>query len=217
MVPGTSPSLGILTGLAAEARLVAPLGRVIVGGGGRAGAGFAAEELIRSGVSALLSFGVAGGISPALPAGRLVVPQAVWVTGRRIDCDRGLIDWLGGATADLVADSPEMVTTVSDKNALWRQSGAVAVDLESGPLALAAEQAGMPFAVLRAICDPADRSLPTVVQAVLGPDGKIRIFNLLQKLAASPGQITGIIRLASDAARARRSLQSAVIRIQHSK
>ena len=212
MLPGSSYKLGILTGLSSEARLVAPFGQVAVGGGGRAGAVLAADRLVRSGASALLSFGVAGGLVPDLPAGTLVVPKAVWVAGRRIACDDGLIEWLGGATTELIADSPHTVNGVADKQALWRQSGAAAVDLESGPLALAAEQAGLRFAVLRAICDPAGRSLPSVVQTALNPNGGISVLSLLQGIIAEPRQITAIFGLAADAARARRSLQAAMAR-----
>ena len=72
--------MGILTGLAFEADLVlkvskhmdegAPVVRCI--GMGGAGAVAAARELAGRGVTGVVSFGLAGGLDPALEAGRAV-------------------------------------------------------------------------------------------------------------------------------------------------
>ena len=57
---------GIVVGLAAEARLAAGLGdKVAIGGGGAAGALAAATRLAASGVSGLVSFGLAAASRPA--------------------------------------------------------------------------------------------------------------------------------------------------------
>ena len=69
---------GIVVGLAAEARVARPLGwPIAIGGGTVAGAEAAAERLVREGVTALVSFGIAGGLDPALRPGTIVVPQEV--------------------------------------------------------------------------------------------------------------------------------------------
>lgn len=200
------PNLGVLTGLVAEARLAAGLGQVMTGGGDRAGAVRAAEKLVRSGVSAVLSFGLAGGLSPGLKPGALVVPAAVLVDGERIGCDPRLLAWLGGATVDLLTDAPAIIVSRSAKSAMWAASGAAAVDLESGPLALAAARAGIGFAVLRAVCDPADRDLPPAALAALDSNGAIGGLRIAQSILRHPSQLPTLIALGRDASRARRTL-----------
>ena len=79
-------------------------------------------------------------------------------------------------------------------------------DLESACRAGAAEEAGWPFAVLRVVGDPADRTLPPVAGCVLSPDGGLKIGALLLSLLRAPGQIGGLINLGRDAAKARTAM-----------
>ena len=202
--------LGILTGLTSEARLVAGLGHVLAGGGDRPGAVRATEALMSAGVSAVLSFGLAGGLAPDLPAGALVVPRAVLVDGQRLACDARLMAWLGGATVDLLTDAPGIIVTRSAKSALWAATGAAAVDLESGPLARAAHHAGLPFAVLRAVCDPATRDLPPAALAALDAHGGIAALRIAGSILKHPGQLPGLIALGRDTARARQTLLTVI-------
>ena len=68
-------SVGIVVGLAAEARIARRLGwKVAIGGGAAAGAEAAARRLIDEGSDALVSFGLAGALDPALRPGALIVP-----------------------------------------------------------------------------------------------------------------------------------------------
>lgn len=198
--------LGILTGLAAEARLARSLGHVLAGGGGAAGAMAAAERLVAEGATALLSFGLAGGLDPALAAGAIVVPRAVLVGGRCYACDPALLDALGGASTERLLGGAAVAATVAEKARLHAESGAAAIDLESGALAEAAARHGLPFAVLRAVCDPADRGLPALALAALDGNGRIGLRRSLAAVLAQPGQVPALLILARDAARARRSL-----------
>ncbi|KGM29986.1 hypothetical protein P409_35775, partial [Inquilinus limosus MP06] len=70
--------LGILTGLAREAeiaRRVSPL--VACSASDPARAERLARDLAGQGATALLSFGIAGGLAPDLPTGALVIGTAV--------------------------------------------------------------------------------------------------------------------------------------------
>jgi len=96
------------------------------------------------------------------------------------------------------------------KRALFATTAAQAIDLESGGVARVADLHGLPFAVVRAICDPAERDLPPAALVALDRAGAIGFLAVLRSVARRPGQIPGLLALGRDAARARRGLQGVV-------
>jgi adenosylhomocysteine nucleosidase len=199
-------NLGFVTGLRAEARLLAGAS-IAIGGGTPVGARAAAERLVAGGAGALVSFGLAGGLDPALAAGVIVVPRAVLVDGVHHETAPGLV---GGITHDLIVQTDRVLATVAQKRAVFAATGAVAVDLESGAVAQVAATHGLPFAVLRAICDPAGRDLPPAALAALDTAGAIGLLRVLTSLLRHPLQLPALLRLAGDAALARRALVGAI-------
>lgn len=197
---------GIVVGMRAESRIAQRLDGVVVIGAGAAGASQAAEQLAMAGAAALLSFGLAGGLDPNCRPGTIVVPRAVLDGDERLATDAECTRALGGATADLLLGTACTVAGAEEKRHLHERTGAVAVDLESGAVARVAHRRGLPFAVLRAVCDPAERSLPPAALAALDAGGTIRGFRLFSALLADPRQIAGLLALARDAAAARRAL-----------
>ena len=201
-------SIGAVVGLRAEARLLRGLGfRIGVGGGSQAGAEAAARRLVAEGAQALVSFGLAGGLQPALRPGKILVPREIILpTGERFATDPELSRRLGGATPHAVLGGDRVVGEKRAKNLLWKLTGAAAVDLESGAVARVAAEFGLPCAALRVICDPASRRLPPAVLAALDLDGKIALPPVLRALAANPLLLRDLLRLAADAFIARRAL-----------
>jgi len=210
---GSRPTL--VVGLAAEARIARPLGwPVIVGGGGYAGAIAAAEQAVREGAQALVSFGLAGGLDPALRPGAVVVATEVLTDGTRLPTDPPLRTQLGQGNARVLLGTSEIVALAAVKQHLFATTGAAAVDLESGAVARVATEHGLPFAVLRAICDPAERDLPPAALIALDRHGAIGLARVLWSVLAHPAQLPGLLALAADAAAARRALRDAVTRIR---
>ena len=206
--------IGVVVGLAAEARIVRRLGwPVAIGGGTAAGAEAAANALVSQGCAGLISFGLAGGLDPTLGPGALIVPPAVIAGGKHYAADPNLSRMLGGVTPHLLLGADAIVTSVEDKRRQHEQTGAAAVDLESGAVALVASTHSIPFAVLRAICDPADRALPHAALAALDTHGGITAWRVLASIAARPTQLPALLALAADAAKAKRSLIARVKRI----
>jgi adenosylhomocysteine nucleosidase len=210
-----------VTGLAAEARIARRAGLAAAASGGRAARTRAViAQLIADGATALVSFGICGGLDPALPPGCLLLPAAVrdeagqrWVVDRpwhaRIAATlaaRGIAarqgDLLG---ADAIAASPER------KAALRRESGAIAADLESHHVARAAAESGLPFLVLRAIADPAERALPPAALIELGASGRPALAAVLLSLARHPAQLPALLRVASDTRQALRALDRGAV------
>ncbi len=200
-------SLGIVTGLRAEAKLAMPISSYVVAGGGLpAGARAAAEALAAQGVSALMSFGLAGGLDPALAPGMLVVPRRVVSAAGDWTADPALAEACGGVTTEAMFAGETIAATAAEKAALHARTGAAAIDLESGEVAAAAARHGLPFVVVRAICDPADRDLPPAALAALNSAGAIGLGRVLASLLRAPRQLPLLLALARDAGAARRAL-----------
>lgn len=182
------------------------------GGGSPAGAGVAATRVIERGATALVSFGLAGGLDPVLRPGTLIVALDVLSDGERLPADAALSDRFGGITGQTILAGTQIVANTATKRALFAATGAHAVDLESGAVARVARAYGVPLAVVRAICDPAERDLPPAAMMALDSAGGIQLMTVLRSVISRPGQIAGLLALGRDAARARRSLMGVVKR-----
>ncbi len=201
--------MGIVTGLAAERTIALKLSPNAVAGGGQPqGARDAAESLIAHGAKALLSFGLAGGLDPACRPGQLAVPRRVVSAAGTWNTDPTLLAACDGPTIDMLYAGDAIAATASQKAALHHRTGAAAIDLESGEVAAAAARHNLPFAVLRAICDPAERDLPPAAFAALNGRGVISLGRVLLSLLRAPSQLPALLALSRDAAAARSSLAS---------
>lgn len=208
------PQPGFVVGLAAEARIAARSGfPVRAGGGTPSGAAEAASRLVRDGATALISFGLAGGLDPVLRSGMVVVPETVLCDGQAFQADAALAARFGGCTGHRLLAGDTVATDAVAKRHLFGATGAQAIDLESGAVVRVAASYGLPFAVVRAICDPAERDLPPAALIALDQDGAIGLVAVLLSVLRQPAQIPALLTLAGDAARAHRSLR----RILHSR
>jgi adenosylhomocysteine nucleosidase len=199
-------SLGIVTGLTAEARIAALLGRVLAGGGSAEGAARAATRLADEGATTLLSFGLAGGLCASMVPGTIVIPSIVITEDGRFTADAAVSARLGGVTAPSLFASTTVVARAGDKQVLACRTGALAVDMESGAVAAVAQARGLVFAVLRAVCDTADADLPPAALVALNARGAIGLGRVAASVLRRPGQIPALLRLASQAAIARAAL-----------
>jgi adenosylhomocysteine nucleosidase len=190
----TARTFGIVTGLRAEAAIARRCAHLVASTGGRpAEADTKAGELIDRGAVALVSFGVAGGLSPELAPGAVVVATGVIVRNATIATDAGwcarLVAALPGAVAGAVLGGDRVIARAAQKAELFRRTGALAVDLESGGVARVAAHAGMPFAVVRAIADSALSDLPAAALVGLDRRGRVDLSAVLGSLWREPGQL----------------------------
>jgi adenosylhomocysteine nucleosidase len=207
--------IGFVTGLSAEARILRRAGFLVQPGGGTPdGAYRAAQKLLDDGAEALVSFGLAGGLSQQMAAGTVLVPKAVQEDIHTYPCDYHLMERLGGPTGHTILAAKRIAATAHEKALLHRKSRADAVDLESGAVARAARAGGVPFAVLRAIVDTADVSLAAAAMVPLKPGGGIDLPGVLVSVLVKPWQTPGLLRLANAASRARKALVERVKKIR---
>jgi adenosylhomocysteine nucleosidase len=205
----TTPAF--VVGFSAEARIARRLGwPVSVGGGSARGATAAALRLVEAGATGLVSFGLAGGLDSSLPAGALVVANAVVADGQMWRTDAALSARLGGTTGHLCLGLDRIVAAQTEKRRLGLETGAAMADMESAAVAAVADMYGLPFAVLRAICDPASRALPPAALVALDASGRIALTRVIRSILTRPGQLPALIGLAREAAVARRALRRRV-------
>ena len=193
--------LVIVCGLAAEAKIAAAPSVTVIAGGGDSARLTATLDALPDTTTHLLSFGVAGGLDPALRPGDLRVATAV-LSGERLEADPAwsarLAAALGVARAPF-AGSDAIVADIAAKAALWAATGAACVDMESDIVARAAARRGIAWVAIRAITDPAARALPHAAMVGMRPDGSIDVPAILRSLGKNPGQLPGLIRAGSDA------------------
>ncbi len=201
----------VAAGMAFEARIAKGAGIRAVYGQKRDAYVRKLHDLARSGARGIISFGVAGGLSPSLKPGDVVIANSVVTARARYLTDprwsRSLQNAINHAVSGLpVFAADATVMTVLEKESLWKGTGAAAVDMESGAAAEAAEYHGLPFAVLRVVIDPAHRSIPVSATVGARDNGTTDALAVIRSLMRRPGDLSEIIRLADDARRANRSL-----------
>jgi len=108
-------------------------------------------------------------------------------------------------SAGLVAGADQALTTPAAKQALSASAGAIIVDMESH----AVGAAGLPFAILRVVVDPAERALPASVLAAIDSHGRVKPAALMAGLLRRPREIGSLLALARDNGPARTGLRRA--------
>jgi adenosylhomocysteine nucleosidase len=213
--------VGVVAALASEARALGPsLPRggaiplnelALLGGGsllavsgiGRDAAEAAARALVEAGVSALITFGMAGGLDPALKAGSVVLPrELISPEGKRYAACQSWRERVAASISPLRAvtqgnllTSAYAIDTPAEKAAAFHRTGAAAVDMESAAVAEVAAQHNLPFIAVRVIVDTAADRLPRAVVAA-SRAGRLQFGRLLAGLVIAPGEIAGLVRLA---------------------
>lgn len=200
-----------VTGLAFEARIAAGPGvRSVAGGGDHGGLEAALERELARGASAIISFGISGGLVVEASAGTWLVADAVITRMARWPVDAAwaaaLQRQLPGAIRGSVAGADAIIASTAEKRALGLTTGAFAVDMESHVAAAFAARHNLPFAAFRVIADPLARALAPATFGAMRPDGTVNRRAVLGSLLRMPGQLPLLARNALDTRTAVRAL-----------
>ena len=219
--------VGIVSALAAEARHLGPTTQrrgalavladgtlLVVSGIGGSAAARGARALIDAGATALISWGMAGGLDPAFATGTIFLPgEVISRDGAGVKTARYWRERLSTAVAahcpvacGKLLTSPQAILSIAGKAAAFRETGAAAVDMESLAVAEVARSRELPFIAVRVIVDTADDILPRAVMAAAGSAGHLQIGRLIASLAVAPGDLAALIRLLRRYRAASRSL-----------
>jgi adenosylhomocysteine nucleosidase len=165
--------------------------------------------------SLVISWGLCGGLDPRLRPGDLILGSEVVSNESALKTDEAVTESLAkrllGAGARVVierfAASDAPVVTVAAKADLHRTTEAAAVDMESLIAGQYAQKERVPFAILRAVADPAERDLPPLALRAVGSDGGIKPHAVIGELIRSPRQLPRLRALAADSGAAFRALK----------
>jgi len=187
-----------------------PVEIIIVGIGRRNAEKSAREFLAVHSPERVLTCGFAGGLNPELELG-----DVVFEIGNRRDElhesqakneDGNLIgdSWNSSLRKILIAADARPVkffcadriaTTGAEKKRLRDETGADAVEMESGAIHAACRERGIPCATVRVISDTANEDLPLDFNALSKPDKNLDFGKLAWAIAKSPGKIGVLMAL----------------------
>jgi len=208
-----------VTCLAFEARIAAGHGVRVFCASERHGLLARIESAAAGGCCGIVSFGVAGGLDPALEPGDQVIASSVVTDERRYHSDeawtRALLAALPGSVHGDISGTDAPVAQPSGKLALHRAHRTVAVDTESHIAAAVAARRGIPFAAVRVVLDPAHRCLPPAALVPLRPDGRADVRAVFGSVRRDPAQVSSLVRIVADAALAWSTLARGRQRLGH--
>jgi adenosylhomocysteine nucleosidase len=179
--------------------------RVILTGVGR----FAAQRAMGQAFNITPDVCIAAGLSGALKAdylpGQILAARTVAnMTGTRMmHSDSELVSAAAASGAKIVASflaSERVIATSQEKQELGASGDAV--DMESLYVVTAAAQHSVRAVAIRAISDAVNEDLPLDFERVFNEQGGVSVGNVIRQIAASPGRIPGLLRLASNTERA---------------
>jgi adenosylhomocysteine nucleosidase len=159
--------------------------------------------LLRKGDAAIIMMaGLAGGLDPSLRVGDVVID----------DCPAGLLPDVAHRRGG-IHTAEHLIATTTEKAALFAQTGALAVDMETRIIRALAQQEGIPFVAVRAISDAFDEALdPTILKLVDG-FGRPRPAAITATLLRRPALIAPLRRLGAASHLAAENLGAAVAAI----
>jgi hopanoid-associated phosphorylase len=189
-----------VTGLSFEARIAG--GVTVINDGPQTSAML--QEAILGGARGIVSFGMCGGLDPALLPGQWVIASSVVFGDETYPTDKRWSDRLIAALPEAkhatVAGVDWAITNFQERVRLYARTGAIVADMESHIAARMAAAHNLPFVACRVLINPAHRTLPPAALLKLRPGGKPDLRAILNSVLNRPGQVRHLIRLTLDAA-----------------
>jgi len=218
-IPREVVSLGVKTSPPMRPLSLPGLGELAVSGMGAERARRAAQLLADRGARQLVSWGLAGGLQPGLASGRMLCPTGVLDSrGERYPVTAELQTLClarvcpGAETGDLISWD-EVLFDPTQKQALYRDSGALAIDMETAAIAQVARERNLDFVVLRSVFDPAEQVLPESILNNTDAWGAVKLSGLTVALLRRPADLLllpGLVQLARRSGQSLKAMASAL-------
>ena len=135
-----------------------------------------------------LTCGFAGGLNPDL------APLALIFSDDAPPPIRAALERLG-ARAGKFHCAPRIAVTAEEKRALFRETHADAVEMESAAIHAVCAEEKIPCVTLRVISDTASEDLPLDFNRLTNAEQELDFAKLAWAVASSPGKIPALLRL----------------------
>jgi nucleoside phosphorylase len=137
----------------------------------------------------VLTCGFAGGLNPDLKLGDVVFELST------LNSQLSTRLLAAGAKPAKFFCADHIATTAIEKKKLRAETGADAVEMESGAIQAVCRECGIPCATIRVISDTANQDLPLDFNALAKPDMNLDYGKLASAIARSPGKIGALLKL----------------------
>jgi purine-nucleoside phosphorylase len=181
-----------------------------------------ARWLVREGVHALASVGVASGLRRDLGTGDLIVGSRVIEEENKEEskswesspaCSKTAYEALLGegipAIEGPIVSVKSPVSTPKEKAELYRRSHALVSDMESSSIARTAAEADLPLLAMRVVIDPPQRKVEPDLSSCLDQHGRICLPVLWRNLCRRPSLFPDLLVMTRDLAIALHALRRA--------
>ncbi len=170
----------------------------------------------------VISTGVAGGLSPDLKAGDLVIADRMLIESEGGSCDdagqvapgtiglaRRALEHHGlNAAAGPILTARRVLSSAAAKREAHARWGAIAVDMESAAIAIEMAQCAAPFVCIRAIIDEAGDEIPGFELA--DPSGHVSSLKAAAYFIRNPSALTRVPAILKNLKLATNSIASAL-------
>jgi nucleoside phosphorylase len=146
------------------------------------------EALVRDRPRLVLSCGFAGGLRPELETGTVL-----FAAEPGSELQTALAE--AGAKPGRFYCSNRIITAAAEKQALWKSTGADAVEMESQFICAACKKENVPSVTVRVILDTANEDLPLDFNRLMNARQQMSYGKLAMALMKSPGKIPALLRL----------------------
>jgi adenosylhomocysteine nucleosidase len=204
---------------------------ILITGIGRQNAGKSVREFLATNLPELvLTCGFAGGLNPDLKLGDVVFETSFPSGSRRESAQTESGEKLepthigcynlneklvaAGAKPAKFFCADRIATTVAEKKKLRAETGADAVELESGAIHAVGRERGISCATVRVISDTANEDLPLDFNQLAKPDMNLDYGKLAWAIAKSPGKISALLKLQKQTRFAAERLANVLSKIQ---
>ncbi len=169
----------------------------------------------------VISTGVAGGLSPELKAGDLVIAdpllietesggyeEAARIAPATIELARAALGRRGvNAAAGPMLTARRVLSSAQAKGQAYARCGAIAVDMESAAIALEMAGCGAPFICIRAVIDEAGDEIPG---ELAGQSGEVSPLKAAAYFVRNPAALARVPAILKNLSRATASIAAAL-------
>jgi adenosylhomocysteine nucleosidase len=200
----------ICVGLALEAEIIMSQFWAEIAGSNCAELSEIARLASGVGCRSIVSFGLAGGLSPELRSGDVVIASGIVGRNGSFATDDAWSGWLLSAIPTAryapIAGVDSVIAARPKRRELGIRSGALVADMESHIIGQFAAKHQMRFVAVRVVIESIHRKIPRAALACVSASGETRRSTLGRALLGRPAETLDVLRLWADWMTARKAL-----------